>query len=135
MRRFALAVACLLSPLSAQAQFSTGAEVAPLLEVTRPNWIALREYDGKDWLYVTQLMTMRCGLSSIKLELNGNPPVEWPLIPCHRDLPTPHVFLDTDPPPAQSLPLNTVQTLTVIVTLDDGTVMAHSYDRAGIMTP
>jgi len=78
MRLFrSLAVFVLLSPLNVgpgiAQDFTTSAGVKPILELIRPQWVAIRPYDGKDHLYFTTLLVYRCGIEQISFAYNGGP--------------------------------------------------------------
>ncbi|MFC6640566.1 hypothetical protein [Sulfitobacter profundi] len=65
-------------------RFTTAAEVKPILNATRGNWIAVREYDGQDLVYVTHLWSWRCGLAAMAIAVNDAPMQNWPMPPVTR---------------------------------------------------
>ena len=44
----------------------------------------MREYDGQDLLYFTNLLAWRCGLTAIRYRINANEPVEFTMEPCYE---------------------------------------------------
>ncbi|MEM6620339.1 MAG: hypothetical protein AAF631_13715 [Pseudomonadota bacterium] len=118
-------------PVMAQ-QFTTAAEVRPILEATRANWVAIREFNGRDLLYFTHLIAWRCGLSSIAYALNDEVEfTEWPMPECREGTANPARITETDPV-YTTLPIWNVGRVTVLLTYDDGTVSEASYDRTMI---
>jgi len=84
--RYGLAGMAMLCATGAAAQnFTTAAEVRPILEATKPNWIAVRNYEGQDWLYFTQILSWRCGLSDVWFSVNGAPEERLDMEACHED--------------------------------------------------
>ena len=66
-------------------QYTTAAEVRPILGMTKQSWAAVRLYEGQDLVYFTHLLSWRCGLWSIRWGVNGAPATnEVPLEPCPR---------------------------------------------------
>ena len=91
----------------------------PILQATRANWIAFRNYDGKQWVYFTHLVTYHCGLKAIQYGVNGAAPaIAFPVPACKAERP-----LGVDPAKDRiyfTAPLNAVRALTVVVTFADG---------------
>lgn len=133
------AVAVLLSAPMGQAQgLSTADQVRPILQMTAANWIAVREWQGQDLLYFTQLLPFRCGLEGIRYAVNDAK--EFTLFaaePCPPDAEG-AVFatLEADTYlPYITLPLGSIETVAVSITYDDGGVQTQVYKRADVMTP
>ncbi|WP_240672139.1 hypothetical protein [Tropicibacter alexandrii] len=119
----------------ATGRFLTALEVKPILQATRPSWLAVREFDGKDLVYVTQLWSWRCGLVAIHFGVNGEALQPWPLPACHEDTNAPNAILPEDGLPYREYPLGHVQTMTVELVYDDLTTDRATYDRRGAMIP
>ncbi len=122
------------SPLAAQS-FTTADEVRPILEATKPNWVAVREFDGQDLVYITQLLSWRCGLESIAIGLNGDAPAIWEVEPCYDETPTPNAIKAENILPYKRYPLGSVAVIDVVLTYDDGTETAAQFDRKNVMSP
>lgn len=117
--------------------FTTAAEVKPILQATKPGWIAVREYDGQDLLYFTNALAWRCGLSKIRYGLNGAAAdTVLPMEPCYDAEPAPNVLkMDRGVLIYQALPLQSVQSISVVLEFDDGTTEAGDFVRAAVLTP
>ncbi|MFD3189473.1 hypothetical protein ACFMPD_04260 [Sedimentitalea sp. HM32M-2] len=116
-------------------KFTTALEVKPILNATRGNWITVREFNGRDLLYVTHLWSWRCGLLELRVGLNGNPPEPWPLPECHLDAATPAAILETDGLPYRDFQQGSIAMIEVQITYDDLTTDRAKYNRQGIQIP
>lgn len=116
-------------------RFTTATEVRPILTATRPNWVAVREYDGQDLVYVTQIMAWRCGLVALRFAVNDAPLADWPLPPCHLDSPTPNALTPEDGLPYRAFPLGSVRTVTVELIYDDLSTDAAAFVRRNVLMP
>lgn len=138
MRQLTTGLLCLTLALPALAQnFTTAAEVKPILTATKPQWIAVRAYEGQDLVYFTNLLAWRCGVEAVAYGLNGAAP-ETPLAmePCYEAEAQPNALkMDQGVLPYIAQGLDTVQTVTVAVTFDDGTVETAEYARAAVLMP
>ncbi len=138
MFRNCLIVAAIATmPAAALAEnFTTAAEIKPILDATRTNWIAVREYDGKDLLYFTHLLAWRCGLSEIRYGLNGAAADKvWAMEPCYDTEPQPNALKIEGAEIYLTEPLGSIQTVSITVTYDDGTEASADFNRAAVMTP
>jgi len=116
----------------AQGKFLTAAEVKPILNATKGNWIAVRKFDGKDLLYFTHLLSWRCGLSAIHYGVNSDIAVlNLPLEPCDEEAANPAALSETQPIYAQ-YPLGSIYFVTVKIVYDDGTSDQMSFKRKAI---
>lgn len=116
-------------------KFTTATEVKPILTATKAQWIAVREYDGQDIIYFTQLLSWRCGLSAIRYSVNGGPMQQYPMPPCHMEMAAPNALLGEEAMPIMGLPPKSVQTVDVEVFLDDTSVDFASYQRNQVLIP
>ena len=135
MKHIILSLAIAL-PCGAQAQnFTTAAEVRPILEATKASWIAIREYEGQDWLYFTQLLAWRCGISSVTYSTNGGPMQPVELAPCHEGTASPNALTSDDPFPNPRFELGSLNTVAIGLVLDDDTTMDAAYERPQVLIP
>lgn len=130
----AAALAAMALPAVAQ-NFTTAAEVKMILDATKPQWIAVREWEGQDLIYFTNLLSWRCGLTSVSFSVNGEPAEALVMEPCYEDTATPNALQATDILPYVTRPLGSVQTVTVSVTYDDDTPDEASYERKAVLMP
>ena len=109
----------------------------PILSVTKPQWIAVREYDGMDLVYFTNLLAWRCGVQTVAYGLNGAAPDTLLVFePCYEAEPQPNALkMDQGVMPFIKAALGSVQSVTVLVTYDDGSTDTGDYLRAAVMTP
>lgn len=121
-------------PLTAQS-FTTATEVRPILEATKSNWVAVREFDGQDLLYITQLLAWRCGVATIAIGLNGAEPEIWEVEPCYEDTPTPNAIMSETILPYKRYELGSVAVIDVVLTFEDGTSTEGHFERGNVMTP
>ncbi|SNS52418.1 hypothetical protein [Tropicimonas sediminicola] len=127
--------ALLATPLAAE-DFTTAAEVRPILNMQRASWIAVREYDGQDLVYFTSVLAWRCGLESVHYGFN-DAPAETPLEmePCHTDTATPNAITGDAHPIYVTAPLGSVETIRLRLTYDDGMTDEASYARKDVLMP
>jgi hypothetical protein len=126
----------LAGPVLAE-NFTTAAEVKPILTATKPQWIAVREYDGLDLLYFTNLLAWRCGVDSVTYGLNGAAP-ETVLTtePCYDAEAQPNALkMDQGILPYVNAALGSLQAIAVVVTFDDGSTETGDYLRAAVLIP
>lgn len=132
--RICAAILALLPQIVAAQQFTTAPEVRPILQATKGAWVAVREYDGQDLVYFTQLLSWRCGLSEIRYGLNGAPAETlFPMEPCYEGTATPNAVKSDDI--YLRAPLGSVQGIALQITYDDGTTEAASFARAQVLMP
>lgn len=116
-------------------QFTTAVEVRPILDATKANWVAVREYGGQDLVYVTHLLAWRCGLLYMRYSVNDTPWQPWVLPPCHENTASPNALLPEDGLPYVALPPNTVESLRVEIVYDDLVVDSAVFERSTVLLP
>jgi hypothetical protein len=122
-------------PQIASGRFLTALEVKPILNATKGNWVAVREYAGQDLVYVTHVWAWRCGLAQLKVGINGAAPEVWPLPECHTNLPAANSVLPEDGDPYRGFPLRSVQQIEIQLTYDDLSVETGRFNRRGALIP
>ena len=116
-------------------KFTTAVEVKPIMGATKGSWVAVREWQGQDLIYVTHIWAWRCGLVRLEISVNSGPFEEWALPPCHLDIAAPNSVLESDGQPYRAFALNSVIEVAVRVTYDDLTTDAAGFPRSAITTP
>ncbi len=123
-------------PGLASAQFMSAAEVRPILDATKGNWVGVRDFNGNDLLYFTHLTTFRCGLSEVRYGLNGEPAtIPFPMEECYVNTNTPSAIHPDVHPPYVTLPSGSVQLVTVEIVYDDGSTDSVTFFRNEIVIP
>ena len=116
-------------------KFTTATEIKPIITMTQGNWVAVREWDGQDLIYVSHLWAWRCGLVQIEISINGGDAEVWPLPPCHEDTAQPNAIIESDGLPYRRFELKSIETLDVTVTFDDLTTQSASFERKNVLLP
>ena len=129
------APALVAEPQTPTGRFTTATEVKPILNATKSSWILVREYDGKDLMYVTHLWSWRCGLLEIRVGINGNEPEVWPMPECRLDQPSPAAILESDGLPFREFPLGSVALIEIALTYDDLSTDSAKFNRQGMLLP
>lgn len=128
-----VALAPLALPVSAQ-QFTTAEEVRPMLDFTRADWVALREYDGNDQLLFTHILAWRCGIDRISYAVNTGKRERLKVEPCYEGETRPNDFKDKTFLPYVTFPKGSVETVTVWLNYDDGSTDKQDYERKAILS-
>lgn len=129
MKRVLILALLVAWPVQAQ-NFTTQAEVQPIIEMTRANWVAIGTATGRDLLYFTHLLSWRCGVEEIRYGLNGAAPeTVLQMEQCHRDSNQPNAIRDL---PFIGYGLDTIGAVTVLVAFADGTELVQEFARSEI---
>ena len=125
----ALILAC---PITASAQMVDAAQIRPILDATKNSWVAVREWAGHDTVYFTHLLAWRCGLARIQYSINSTAAdLDWEFIPCDETSANPMALPDAQKVYGTFM-LNSVQSITVKITYDDGVQDTVTFERAAI---
>lgn len=92
-------------------------QIKNIINLTKGQWVAYRDWDGKQLIYFTHLESWKCGISQVKFGLNGDAPNQvWNLDEC--DISSPNVV--TKDMPYLVFEPNQVQLISLQLTFDDG---------------
>ncbi len=105
-----------------------------VFDVTKNRWVAVKEYDGKDFLDFGHLLAWRCGLESIRYSVNDGAEKQFQMEPCYIDDVAPNAQVDLTFPPFVSFDLGAIETVDVVLEYDDGSTDSASYRRSDILT-
>ncbi len=116
-------------------QFTTAIEVKPILTATKAQWVAIRDFNGQDLLYVTQIFAWRCGLVGLKVGVNGAAPEDWPLPPCHEGTASHNAITPEDGLPYRSYAAGSLESVSVELIYDDLDTDSAVFERAAVQMP
>jgi hypothetical protein len=117
-------------------QFTTAGEVKPILSMTKQSWVAVREYDGKDIVYFTNLLAWRCGVAQISYQINDGVETVFDAEPCQLDYATPNAMVDIENfLPYIEAPLKSVESVRVHVIYDDLSEDEVTVTRKEVLMP
>lgn len=122
-------------PQTPSGKFTTAAEVKPILSATKASWVAVREYNGEDLLYVTHLLSWRCGMHQVRVAVNGGPMQAWPLPPCLDGTAQPNAIRSEDGLPYRAYALGELEFITVEILYDDLSTDKASFTRSDVLMP
>lgn len=124
-------------PQIATGKFTTAIEIKQIMLMTKGNWVAINDNDGRDLLYFSHLLAWRCGMWAIRYGLNGDPAtIEVPLEECHEGTTSPNALTDiANFPPYVVLPFESIESVYVEVVFDDGTTDFAVFPRDAVMLP
>ena len=118
-------------------KFTTATEVRPILSMTHGNWVGLRDWEGEELLYFTHLMAWRCGLWDIHYGINGaEPDTKVVMEPCYEDTSSPAAMIDIETFPVYyAFEDGEIETITIVITYDDGQTERAEFARSQILMP
>ena len=122
-------------PQDPTGKFTTATEVKPILTATKTAWVAVREYDGNDLLYFTQLVAWRCGLHEIRYSVNDAKEQVFEVEECYENTAQPNAIKMETHLPYLIFGIGTVKSLKVLLTYDDGSEDTATYQRSDILMP
>lgn len=132
------ALGALLAPLgpAAAQDFTSPAEVRPILAMTKDGWLTLSARPDADLLYFTQIESWRCGIAEIRYSVNS-PAADLlrETEPCYRGSAQPNALKLEGHLPYLRFPPGSVRTVTVVLRFEDGTEERIDVRREDILAP
>ncbi len=123
----ALLLAALNTPAAAQqSRVMPLDQVKNILDMTKDSWIAYRDFNGRQLIYFTQILSWHCGMKEIRYSLNSTElDQRFPVPACNELLPN---NIGQDDKIYLSGKLGSVESLAVQLVFDDDTTTAvHVY--------
>ncbi|ASP33616.1 hypothetical protein [Labrenzia sp. VG12] len=112
----ALSSAAIAAPASAQGM--PPEQIKQILDLTKANWVAFRDWQGQELIYFTHLESWKCGIDYVFYGLNDGPiDQEWELEACNPD--NPNAVLKEKP--YLERPAGSTQSISVQLIFPDGT--------------
>lgn len=123
-RLLTMAVLPLLISVPAQAEQQSRVmpleQVKSILEATKDSWVAYRIYEGRQYYYVTHLLSWRCGIKQVRYSENSDAlDKSWPLPACNKLIPN-NIPNDAKIHAEPGKP-GSVKTVAIQLEFDDGT--------------
>ena len=115
-------------------KFTTAAEVRPIIEATRGNWVAVREYEGQDLLYLTHLLSWRCGMHQVRVGVNGGAMEVWAMPPCQAETASPNA-ITADAVIYRSFGLGEIESIAVEILYDDLGTAEGAFGQKEVLLP
>lgn len=119
--------------LATPATRAAAQDAKQILSITKDSWIAVREYNGQDLLYFTNLLAWRCGVERIRYSVNDGDMKPLKHEPCHKDEAAPNALYSDEIQPYLTYPLGSINTIAVEVRYPDGSEDLGTYARASVM--
>ncbi len=125
MRRLLMMAAVpLLMSVPAQAEQQSRVmpleQVKSILEATKDSWVAYRIYEGRQYYYVTHLLSWRCGIKQVRYSENSDAlDKSWPLPECNKLIPN-NIPNDAKIHSARAKP-DSIKTVAIQLEFEDGT--------------
>jgi hypothetical protein len=130
--RPAVVLICLSTGMAGAQAFTSVEEVKPILTATQGSWIAIRNWQGQDLVYFTNIESWRCGLREIRYSVNGGTETRKTMEPCYRDAPSPNAFQDEAHLPYVAFPPGSVERISVTLVFADGSTAQAEFERAQV---
>lgn len=115
-------------------KFMNATETRMILDVTKSGWVSVREFNGNDLVYLTQLLSWRCALHQIRFSINGGEMHVWPMGACYADEGAPNALKDDDTI-YKTFELGSVNSIEIEILYDDMTIDTASFQRAVVLSP
>ena len=113
---------------------ATAQDAKQILDLTKSSWISVREYQGQDLVYFTNILAWRCGVERIRYAVNGEGLKRLETEPCYSDEVSPNAIKAEGVQPYVAFPQGSVKSVTVEVSFPDGSEQVMDYARGQVLT-